>query len=129
MKKALPVLFNCSACPAYCCTYPRIVVTDRDIARLARRFDISKEKARKRFTKKGEEKGERVLRHREDEIFGTACRFLDLETRACTVYEHRPRICREFPGGRRCGYYDFLCFERRAQDDPSLAITAWIANT
>ena len=25
---------------------------------------------------------------------------------------------RSFPGGGRCGYYDFLSFERRAQDDP-----------
>jgi hypothetical protein len=40
------------------------------------------------------------------------------------VYEHRPRICRKFPGTVRCGYYDFLTFERRAQNDPEyIALT------
>ena len=41
-----------------------------------------------------------------------------------TVYEARPAICRDFPGGRRCGYYDFLKFERHHQDDPDfIALT------
>ena len=66
----------------------------------------------------------RVLRHREDKYFGTICGFLDQETRQCTVYEARPKICGEFPGTRRCGYYDFLCFERKVQDDPDyVAVT------
>ena len=33
-------------------------------------------------------------------------------------------MCRSFPGGGRCGYYDFLSFERRAQeDDKFVALT------
>ena len=33
-------------------------------------------------------------------------------------------MCRSFPGGGRCGYYDFLSFERRAQeDDEFVALT------
>ena len=116
--------YDCTRCPAYCCTYPRIPVTKRDIARLAKLYEISPEKARQRFTKKGEGKRERVLRHQEDEIFGTACRFLDTETRICTIYESRPQICRDFPGTKRCGYYDFLKFEREQLDDPEhIAVT------
>ncbi|MGH7475330.1 MAG: YkgJ family cysteine cluster protein [Longimicrobiales bacterium] len=128
MKASLPVLYNCDRCPAYCCTYARIIVTPADIRRLARRFGITPERARERFTKRGDSDRERVLRHQQDTIFGTACRFLDVETRRCTVYEHRPSICREHPGGRRCGYYDFLKYERAMQDDPDLVVTAWVAD-
>ena len=116
--------YNCIKCPAYCCSYGRIVVTKRDIKRLARHFSIDPSLAEKKFTKKGSKAGERVLRHQEDEHFLTICRFIDPETRNCTVYSARPKICREFPGEGRCGYYDFLTFERRAQEDPE-----WIATT
>jgi len=119
--------YDCSKCPAYCCSYARIIVDDDDIVRLGERFGLDYETARKKFTKQGAEEGERVLRHRHDPLFGTACRFLDQETRRCTVYEHRPGICREFPGTSRCGYYDFLTFERRSQDDPELVVAAWVA--
>ncbi len=128
MARRLPVLYNCARCSAFCCTYPRIPVTERDVARLARRFDLDVDVARRRFTKKGAEPRERVLRHRQDEIFQTACRFLDPETRRCTVYEHRPAACRAYPGTGRCGYYDFLAAERRRQEDPDLVITAWVAD-
>ena len=80
--------------------------------------------ARKRFTKKGEEKGERVLRHRKDEVYASVCRFLDPVDRSCTVYGARPKICRQYPGEPSCGYYDFLSFERRAQDDPEFIPSA-----
>jgi Fe-S-cluster containining protein len=114
----LPIFYSCERCPAYCCSYPQIVVSERDIARLAKHLGIDVPKARRTLTKKGEKAGERVLRHRKDDTFGTACRFLDRETRGCTVYSARPRICRQFPGARRCGYYDFLSFERRVLEDP-----------
>lgn len=127
MSTQLPVFYNCDKCPAYCCTYARIIVTDSDIARMARRFKITPATAKERFTKPGYEPGERVLRHRSDAIFQTACRFLDAETRRCTIYEHRPEVCRDFPGTTRCGYYDFLSFERRAQEDPDLVVSAWVA--
>jgi Fe-S-cluster containining protein len=126
VRRSLPILYDCSRCPAYCCTYTRIEVTPKDIARLAARFGITPEEAERKFTRKGYEPGERILRHRKDEIFGTACRFLDPETRKCTVYEHRPSICRDYPATRRCGYWEFLKFERHAQEDKELAITAWV---
>jgi len=110
--------FNCSKCPAYCCTYDHIEVTGSDLDRLARHHGVSREKAEKKFTKKVEGGKLRVLRHQKDEIFGSACRFLDLETRQCTIYEGRPAICRTYPGTGRCGFYDFLSAERRIQEDP-----------
>lgn len=119
------VKYDCHRCPGYCCSYPRIIPTKKDIRRLAKHFGISETDARKRFTKKGEEKGERVLRHKPDEIYGTVCRFLDSETRNCTVYEARPTICRDFPGLKRCGYYDFLTFERELLEDPDHIATTY----
>ncbi|HEY5598812.1 MAG TPA: YkgJ family cysteine cluster protein [Kiloniellales bacterium] len=117
------LLYSCDRCPAYCCSYPRIVVNKTDVKRLAKYFGLTVEKVYKRFTKKGHDKGEVVLRHRKDEHFGTACRFLDPETRRCTVYKARPKICRDFPGTVRCGYYEFLKFERRAMEDPDYVAT------
>jgi uncharacterized protein len=121
----LPLLYDCLDCPSYCCTYPRIEVTPEDIRRLARHFGIDEATARKRFTKKGWEPDERVLRHHADETFGTACRFLDLDSRLCTVHEARPEICRDHPGRRSCGYYTFLMAEREDQEDPDLVARAY----
>jgi len=108
--------YDCSKCPAYCCSYDRIVVTKRDVNRLAKHFDIDPETALRRFTKIAE--GEQVLRHQKDEIYGRICMFLDLKTRRCTIYEARPGVCHEYPDRPRCGYYEFLRWERRHQDDP-----------
>jgi uncharacterized protein len=110
--------FNCSNCPAYCCTYDYIEVTDRDLRRLARHFELEPEEAESRFTKRSSDDEMRVMRHQKDRTFGSACRFLDLETRQCTIYDARPTICRTYPGTGRCGFYDFLCSERRSQEDP-----------
>ncbi len=118
-------LYNCRRCPAYCCSYVRIIATARDLGRIAKHFGLSLDAARRKFTKRGHETGEIILRHHKDEHYGTVCRFLDRETRACTIYKARPAICREFPGGRRCGYYDFLSFERRAQEDPDYISTTF----
>jgi uncharacterized protein len=115
--------YNCANCPGYCCTYTRICVTSRDIKRLAKHFDLSQDVAAKRFTTEGYEDNEIILGHKPDEHFVTACRFLDKEQRRCTIYEARPAACREFPGVRRCGYYDFLAFERRCQEDPDYIST------
>jgi Fe-S-cluster containining protein len=117
--------YNCVRCPAYCCSYPRIPVTSSDVRRLARHLNLSPETVARKFTKKGEEDGEVILRHQPDKTYGTICRFLDLETRRCTVYEARPAICREYPGTCRCGYYDFLSFERRVQEDPDWVPSTW----
>lgn len=128
MSKPFPVPvrlnYSCKKCPAYCCTYEEIPVTARDIARLARHFGIDVEQAEERFTRLHENGKARILRHRRDSVFKSACMHLDQEERRCGVYEARPAICRDFPGGSRCGYYDFLKFERYHQDDPKfIALT------
>jgi Predicted Fe-S-cluster oxidoreductase len=109
--------YDCSKCPAYCCSYEAIVVTKRDLKRLAKHFDLDPEVALKRFTKVKD--GEQVLRHKKDKIFGSVCMFLDSTSRRCTIYDARPGVCHEYPDFPRCGYYDFLRWERTQQQDES----------
>jgi Fe-S-cluster containining protein len=124
MKKPFPIPvranYSCSKCPAYCCTYTEIEVTRRDIERLARHFDIGFAEAEERYTKQDAKKEVRMLRHRKDKIFDSACALLDQEKRRCTVYDARPGVCRKYPDSSRCGYYDFLKFERAQQGDEAL---------
>lgn len=118
--------YDCSKCPGYCCTYPRIEVRDKDLKRLARHFGVDLETAGRRFThfyKDGEIR-ERILRHQKDEVYGSICRFFDTEARRCTIYEARPSVCREYPDGRTCGYYTFIRFERKHQNDDSFVPSA-----
>jgi Fe-S-cluster containining protein len=116
-KRPPPPRYNCMKCPGYCCSYPIITVTQRDLERLARHFGLAPEIAEKRFTRSGHGY-KRIMRRKPDEHFGKICRFFDRVERRCTVYSARPAVCRAFPGEGRCGYYDFLSFERRAQGDP-----------
>ncbi|HEY3137026.1 MAG TPA: YkgJ family cysteine cluster protein [Blastocatellia bacterium] len=109
------MLYDCSKCPAYCCSYGIIEITKRDLRRIARHFGVSCEQAERRYTKTS--RSWRSLRHKKDHIFEKVCAFLDTETRRCTIYDARPSVCRRYPDSRRCGYYDFLAFERRRQDD------------
>ncbi len=119
MTKPFPIPvranYSCKKCPAFCCTYSDIEVTKRDIERLARHFDLTYAVAEER---------KRLLRHRKDTIFDSACMMLDQEQRRCTVYDARPGVCRTFPESSRCGYYEFLKFERAQQgDDQYVALT------
>ena len=111
--------YDCSKCPGYCCSYPRIGVTERDIARLARHFDLPIARAREKFTYRhaSDGKEERPLPHRKDDVFPSVSPFLPRETRRCTVYDARPAVCRQYPHGARCGYWEFLKFERVQQGD------------
>jgi Fe-S-cluster containining protein len=130
MKKAKPfpipvrTKYSCLKCPGYCCSYPEIEVTPRDIERLGRHFGLDYKQAEERFTKYDPVEKVRLLRHRKDKVFDSTCMLFDQEKRRCTVYESRPAVCREYPDSPRCGYYDFLKFERAHQDDPDfIALT------
>jgi uncharacterized protein len=112
------VKYSCAKCPAYCCTYAEIEVTRRDVARLARHLNIEYALAEQRYTKLDAKRNVRMLRHRTDSVFASACMLLDQEKRRCTVYEARPAVCRAYPDTPRCGYYEFLVFEREQQGDP-----------
>jgi uncharacterized protein len=93
------------------------------VERLAKHFDLSFEQARKKFTKKAHGH-QYAMRRKADTHYGKICRFFDTDARRCTVYEARPATCRSYPGEGRCGYYDFLTFERRTQrDETYVAIT------
>jgi Fe-S-cluster containining protein len=111
------VQYNCAKCPGYCCSYPVISLTKYDVERLAKHFGLTPEVAEKRFTKAAHGY-KRIFRRKKDEHYGMICRFFDQEKRSCGVYPARPHVCRSFPGAGRCGYYDFLSFERRTQNDP-----------
>ena len=90
--------------------------------RLIKHFGLGFREAKKKFTKP-QEKEEFTMRRKKDEHYGYICQFFDTEKRRCTVYEARPSVCRSFPGSKRCGYYDFLMFERRAQEDDEFVAT------
>jgi Fe-S-cluster containining protein len=107
--------YDCLKCPAYCCSYEQINVNKRDVKRLARHFDIDVETAVRSITKIAESGP--VLRHQKYAIYGSVCMFLDTKTRRCTIYEARPGVCHTYPDRPRCGYYDFLSWEREFQDD------------
>jgi len=111
--------YDCSKCIAFCCSiYERVEVTDFDIKRLAAHFGISVEEATRKHTTVMD--GSRILKRTKDPLFGKSCKFLHPETRGCTIYEGRPKTCREYPGRTRCAYYDTLRFERTIQDDPTI---------
>jgi Fe-S-cluster containining protein len=119
MPKELPVLkplYDCAKCPGYCCSYEYIIVTKQDVKRLGKRFDLTPEEAEQKFTKRIAGYG-RVLKHRKDTVYKSTCRFFHPTKRQCTVYEHRPNVCREYPAARRCTYFDFLQWEREHQQD------------
>ena len=116
MPNAAPrIRYDCSKCPGYCCSYPRIEVKDKDLKRLATHFGLPVE---------DDESDERILRHHNDEIYGTICRFFDRTERRCTVYAARPDVCRQYPNGSTCGYYGFIQFERKHQGDPDFIPSA-----
>ncbi len=116
-------LYDCAKCVAWCCTYEHIPLQNGDLKRLGKHFGLSEADAKKKFTKRGSTEDPVVLRHTADPHFETSCMFLDKETRRCTIYEARPAICREFPTQTRCGYFEFLKFERANQDDPDYVAT------
>ena len=115
--------YDCSKCPGYCCSYPLIQLTKRDVERLARHFGLDFEAARQKFTKVDPE-AKYAMRRKKDQHFGKICQFFDTDQRRCTVYTARPTICREYPGGS-CGYYDFLKSERSSQQDETHIASTW----
>jgi hypothetical protein len=114
--------YNCSKCPGYCCSYPLIEVSKRDVERLAKHFDLSFAEARAKFTYEDSE-AKYAMRRKADSHFGRICKFFDTDERRCTIYHARPSTCREYPHKSSCGYYDFLKFERDQQDDKAHVAT------
>lgn len=78
---------DCTDC-AHCCRTLQIVVDRKDIARLARRFGQSVAS----FTEQYVDQAEDGVQH----IRRSPCPFLSPDG-PCTVYEDRPRACRDYP--------------------------------
>lgn len=79
---------DCLAC-ANCCRVATTKVTERDVEELARFLRIRPGQFVRDYTVKSEEEG-LVLKRTE-----SGCVFLS--GNECTVYEHRPRTCQDFP--------------------------------
>ncbi|MSQ74035.1 MAG: YkgJ family cysteine cluster protein [Betaproteobacteria bacterium] len=116
-SKTIPIkpTYKCNKCPGFCCNYEHIPVHKRDLARLAKHFGVSLATAEQRYTKVID--GSLGMRHKKDHIYTSTCMLFDQKKRACTAYEGRPEVCRGYPDGPTCGYYNFLKFERRLQGD------------
>lgn len=90
----------CQGCPAYCCYQQDgavLLITARDINRLARFFGLSDAQVRRQYMA-----NRHSLLVRRDR----SCIFLvpgDTSVR-CAVYEARPDQCRSFPHGEPCPY-------------------------
>ena len=92
------------------------------MTRLAKHFGVTFEEAARTFTR--EAYGQKwVLRRKKDPHFGKICRFFDIKKRNCGIYHARPKICRSYPNEPRCGYWDFLSWERRHQEDEAYVAT------
>src|SRR5258708_28983773 len=89
--------YSCSKCPAYCCSYPEIEVTPRDIERLGKRFELGYREAEERFTKSDAQEKVRGLRHKKDTVFATVCMCLDQAMHRCPGDESRPCVARNYP--------------------------------
>jgi Fe-S-cluster containining protein len=101
---------TCATCAAECCAYfDFIEVYSSDAKRLARYLDLPLVKFLEHFVELHEDKepkqrrtinGEKhyEIRRRPDKV----CVFQGRDG-LCTVYDHRPLVCRSFPeGGSRC---------------------------
>jgi Fe-S-cluster containining protein len=78
---------DCTKC-AHCCRTLQVVVDSTDIKRLAARIGVTPRQFSRRYVADGDD----GTRH-----FATSpCKFLGEDNR-CTVYEDRPKACRDFP--------------------------------
>ena len=123
--RAKPTKYSCSKCPAYCCSYPEIEVTPRDIERLAKHFELPYREAEERFTKYDAEGEECAATPPRGPASSTRCARCSTRRRAAARCTRRARRCAaSYPDSPRCGYYEFLKFERAHQDDPKfIALT------
>ena len=82
---AVPSQVDCTTC-ANCCRTMGMTVDSEDVARLAGRLGLSMDEFEVRYVS---------IEHGEKLITQTPCPFLN--GYLCSVYEDRPKDCREFP--------------------------------
>ena len=99
-------LYDCQQCPGYCCAYPVVEVTRKDVQRIAKHLRKTEQQIDDEYTSLEENPKLRCLRLTPDALFkAESCIFLDKQTRQCKIYASRPEICRDHPGDR-CEWYD-----------------------
>lgn len=79
---------NCLNC-ARCCRATGPLLTKQDIERISQKQGMKPASFEKQFLRIDED-GDTVMR-------SLPCPFLNLEDNKCTIYEYRPKACREFP--------------------------------
>lgn len=89
---------DCLAC-ANCCTTTGPMLTDRDIARLAKHLRIKDAQFVAQYVRVDED-GDQVFK-------SMPCPFLGRDN-YCSVYEHRPKACREYPHTDRVKQHQLL---------------------
>jgi Fe-S-cluster containining protein len=89
---------NCNTC-ANCCKTTSPIFYQKDIERLAKLFRIKPSNFIDQYLHLDQDK---------DYVLNTSpCAFLDSDN-SCTVYEHRPNACREYPHTDRKRFYQVL---------------------
>jgi len=78
---------DCTKC-AHCCRTLQVIVDSEDINRLAARLDVTPKQFSRRYVGADE--------FRQQCFNASPCPFLGDDNR-CTVYEDRPKACRDFP--------------------------------
>src|SRR5206468_746907 len=78
---------DCMKC-ANCCRTLQVVIDRADIQRLAARLEMKPAEFTRRFVKAEEDRTQIIAQ--------SPCPFLGEDNR-CTVYEDRPKACRDFP--------------------------------
>ena len=96
--------YDCSKCPGFCCSIPIIPVTNQDIKRIATSLSLDVKTTKDRYVKTVN--GSVCLKHQKDTVYNSVCRLFCIKTRKCTIYNNRPQVCKNYPYGDRCGYFE-----------------------
>lgn len=78
---------DCMQCANCCKTLPALI-TSADIQRISRHLKMTESAFVQKYTRTDDD-GDRVIN-------GAPCPFLESDN-ACSIYEHRPRSCRQYP--------------------------------
>lgn len=98
--------YDCGECLSFCCSYPVIQVRPFDQKRLAEGLGITEKQVEEEHCYWANN-AKLCLKHAPDYTLGTtSCKFLDKDTRACTIHDIRPKVCRQFPSEGKCKWWD-----------------------
>ena len=101
MQQLHEEVFDCTDCLecANCCSTTGPLFTDKDIGRIAKHLRIKPSEFTEKYLRIDEDK-DYVLQQ-------VPCAFLGVDNR-CSIYEVRPKACREFPHTDRIKQYQIL---------------------